>query len=117
MSSGGLKLPAVGEPLLTLRSVSKAYGEVKAVAGVDMEIPRGSIYGFLGPNGAGKTTALRCIMNIILPDSGEVLLAGEPLGYFWFYHLVLAGTVRLAAIPLDLAPALLNLPEPAGPGA
>jgi ABC-2 type transport system ATP-binding protein len=79
MSDSGLQLPAVGEPLLALKAVSKAYGDVKAVAGVDLEIPRGAIYGFLGPNGAGKTTTIRCIMNIILPDSGQVLLAGEPL--------------------------------------
>jgi ABC-2 type transport system ATP-binding protein len=46
---------------------------------VSLEIPRGSIYGFLGPNGAGKTTTIRSIMNIILPDSGEILLAGKPL--------------------------------------
>lgn len=79
MTERGLTLPAPGESMLTLRSVSKAYGEVKAVAGVDLDIPRGAIYGFLGPNGAGKTTTIRCIMNIILPDSGEVLLAGRPL--------------------------------------
>ncbi|MCP4572302.1 MAG: ATP-binding cassette domain-containing protein [bacterium] len=80
MTTNHATLPAVGEPLLTLRGVSKAYGTKQAVAGVDLAIPRGSIYGFLGPNGAGKTTTIRSIMNIILPDSGEILLAGEPLG-------------------------------------
>ena len=79
MASSDLILPPVGEPLLTLKSVSKSYGEVKAVAGVNLEIPRGSIYGFLGPNGAGKTTTIRGIMNIVLPDSGEILLSGRPL--------------------------------------
>ena len=79
MSSGGFNLPAVGEPLLTLESVTKSYGEVKAVSGVNLAIPRGCIYGFLGPNGAGKTTTIRSIMNIILPDTGEIRLAGQPL--------------------------------------
>ncbi len=79
MTNGDLNLPGVGESLLTLNSVSKSYGEVNAVVGVDLEIPRGCIYGFLGPNGAGKTTTIRCIMNIILPDSGEILMAGRPL--------------------------------------
>ena len=46
---------------------------------MNLEIPRGSIYGFLGPNGAGKTTTIRSIMNIILPDGGEIHLAGRPL--------------------------------------
>jgi ABC-2 type transport system ATP-binding protein len=74
-----LELPAVGQPLLTLRGVSKTYGTTRAVADVNLSIPRGSIYGFLGPNGAGKTTTIRSIMNIILPDRGEILLAGRPL--------------------------------------
>jgi len=72
-------LPAVGETLLTLRGVSKSYGTKQAARDVCLSIPRGAIYGFLGPNGAGKTTTIRCIMNIILPDSGEILLAGRPL--------------------------------------
>ena len=74
------ELPAVGEPLLTLRGVSKAYGTKEAVRDVNLTIPRGAIYGFLGPNGAGKTTTIRSIMNIILPDTGEILLAGRPMG-------------------------------------
>lgn len=69
----------MGEPILTLRDVAKSYGKVEAVKGVSMRIPRGSTYGFLGPNGAGKTTTIRSIMNIVPPDSGEILLSGRPL--------------------------------------
>lgn len=72
-------LPPRGESILSLRRISKAYGGLQAVKEFSLEIPRGSIYGFLGPNGAGKTTALRCILNIILPDSGDILFAGQPL--------------------------------------
>ena len=79
MPSRTVQMPHLGEPILSLRSISKSFGRVKAVQDVSLEIPRGSIYGFLGPNGAGKTTTIRCIMNIILPDSGEVLFAGQPL--------------------------------------
>lgn len=71
--------PPVGAPLLTLRRVCKSYGDKRAVHDVSLEVPRGSIYGFLGPNGSGKTTTIRSIMNIILPDSGEILLAGGPM--------------------------------------
>lgn len=80
MASARLSLPAPGEPLLVLREVAKSYGSVHAVRGISLAIPRGSIYGFLGPNGAGKTTTIRIIMNIILPDAGEVAFAGRPLG-------------------------------------
>jgi ABC-2 type transport system ATP-binding protein len=77
--SAAAALPPVGAPILTLSHVSKSYGDVHAVRDVNLEIPRGCIYGFLGPNGAGKTTAIRSIMNIILPDRGEILLAGSRL--------------------------------------
>ena len=80
MTDSPLQLPPVGAPLLTLRGVTKHYGEKRAAHDVNLSIPRGSIYGFLGPNGAGKTTTIRSIMNIIMPDSGEIRLAGRPLG-------------------------------------
>jgi len=72
-----------------LDSLCKSFGDVRAVDGLSVSVPAGSIYGFLGPNGAGKTTTLRMIMNIIRPDSGriEVLsarsdkLAKERIGY------------------------------------
>lgn len=79
MNGSILNLPPVGQPLLTLKSVSKSYGQTRAVDDVNLAIPRGSIYGFLGPNGAGKTTTIRSIMNIILPDQGDILLAGQPM--------------------------------------
>ena len=56
----------------------KTYGDFVAVGGVSLAVPRGTIFGLLGPNGAGKTTTLRMIMDIIAPDSGEVLLFGHP---------------------------------------
>jgi len=79
MNTGALDLPPLGQPILILKSVSKSYGKTRAAVDVNLSIPRGSIYGFLGPNGAGKTTTIRSIMNIILPDKGEILLAGRPL--------------------------------------
>lgn len=76
---GTIALPPVGQTLLQVEGLTKRYGEKTAVDGVDLTIPRGSIYGFLGPNGAGKTTTIRCIMDIILPDAGTVILGGQPL--------------------------------------
>lgn len=79
MNTSVSSLPGLGQPFLTLNSITKAYGSKIAANDVNLSIPRGSIYGFLGPNGAGKTTTIRSIMNIILPDSGEILLANEPM--------------------------------------
>lgn len=79
MSKTTLNLPPIGEPILTLADVNKSYGTKQAAQNVNLSIPRGAIYGFLGPNGAGKTTTIRAIMKILLPDSGEIHLAGQAL--------------------------------------
>ncbi|MCG2460621.1 ATP-binding cassette domain-containing protein [Flavobacteriaceae bacterium F89] len=65
--------------ILVAKEVSKHYGRHTALNKISLEIPENSIYGLLGPNGAGKTTLIRIINQITHPDSGEVLLAGQPL--------------------------------------
>ncbi|HKX23082.1 MAG TPA: ATP-binding cassette domain-containing protein [Rhizorhapis sp.] len=55
----------------------KDFGSFRAVDGVDIAVPKGSIYGILGPNGAGKTTMIRMLLGIIDPDAGERSLLGE----------------------------------------
>jgi ABC-2 type transport system ATP-binding protein len=62
---------------LQLKNVRKAYQGHVAVKGLDLEVPKGSVFGLLGPNGAGKTTSIRMAMDIIGPDSGEVLIMGR----------------------------------------
>jgi ABC-2 type transport system ATP-binding protein len=56
----------------------KSYGRVQALAGLDLEVARGVVYGFLGPNGAGKTTTIRCLLGLVRPDAGTVELLGAP---------------------------------------
>src|SRR5262249_22928914 len=58
------------------RGLSKSYGDVRALRGVDLEVRPGEIFGFLGPNGAGKTTAIRCLLDLIRPDAGTVRVLG-----------------------------------------
>jgi len=65
---------------VSLRNLVKTFGQHRAVDGVSLEIPRGHIYGLIGPNGAGKTTTIRMILDIIRPDSGEVVVLGTPAG-------------------------------------
>ena len=62
---------------LLIESVSKAFGEVKALDGISLEINPGEVFGFLGANGAGKTTAMRIVLDIIRPDSGSVTWNGR----------------------------------------
>jgi ABC-2 type transport system ATP-binding protein len=64
-------------PALEVRSVSKSFGEFKAVDSVSFSIEAGEVYGFIGPNGAGKTTTMRIIATLALPDEGDVLVEGS----------------------------------------
>jgi ABC-2 type transport system ATP-binding protein len=65
--------------LLRLNRLSKSFGAVRAVDGVNLEVREGEIYGLLGPNGAGKTTTLSMICGLLKPDSGEVTIQGQAL--------------------------------------
>ena len=58
-------------------NVRKRFGKVDALAGLTLAIPKGSVVGLLGRNGAGKTTALRCLVGLQVPDSGEVRVLGR----------------------------------------
>jgi ABC-2 type transport system ATP-binding protein len=62
-----------------LSAVRKCYGDFVAVEGLSLSIRPAGIYGLLGPNGAGKTSTIRMIMGIIMPDSGQITVFGEPL--------------------------------------
>ena len=64
---------------IVLENVTKTFGETLAVDRLSLSVPKGSVYGFIGPNGSGKTTTLRMIMNILVPDSGEIRIFGERL--------------------------------------
>ncbi len=59
-----------------VQGLSKQFGSKLAVAGLDLEIPSGSMFGLVGPNGAGKTTSLRMITGLLRPDAGRVTVAG-----------------------------------------
>jgi ABC-2 type transport system ATP-binding protein len=61
---------------LMTQGLTKSYGKVRALRGVDLEVQRGEIFGYLGPNGAGKTTTIRCLLDLIRPDGGAVRVLG-----------------------------------------
>ena len=64
-------------PPIEVRGLVKRYGELTAVAGVDLTVEPGDVYGYLGPNGAGKTTSLRMMLGLIRADEGTVRLFGR----------------------------------------
>jgi ABC-2 type transport system ATP-binding protein len=64
-------------PAIAVEGLERAFGDVLAVRGVDLEVEEGEIYGFLGPNGAGKTTTVRMLTTLLLPTGGTATVAGH----------------------------------------
>jgi branched-chain amino acid transport system ATP-binding protein len=81
-------------PLLSTRALSKSFGGLRAVDGVDLELGRGEILGVIGPNGAGKTTLFSLIAGSVRPTGGEVYLQGSRATGRPAHRLVRAGVVR-----------------------
>jgi branched-chain amino acid transport system permease protein len=72
--------PAFGAPILELNDVSRAFGGLKAVEGVTLSVPEGTIYGIIGPNGAGKTTLFNVLNGFLAADRGIMRFAGQEIG-------------------------------------
>ncbi|MFI5531563.1 ABC transporter ATP-binding protein [Kitasatospora sp. NPDC051853] len=72
--------PAAPAEVIRTRGLTKRFpGGQLAVDGLDLTVPRGSVFGFLGPNGSGKTTTIRMLLGLIAPSSGEAVVLGEPM--------------------------------------
>ena len=69
---------ALEAPVLT-RGLTKQFRHQTAVAGIDLEVPAGAVYGFLGPNGSGKTTTIRMLLGLVTPTSGSITMLGQPM--------------------------------------
>ena len=64
-------------PAISVRGLTKRFGDFTAVDGIDFDVPRGTIFGFLGPNGSGKTTTIRMLTGTSGPNAGQALVLGE----------------------------------------
>jgi len=64
-------------PAILVEGLTKSFGDVHALRGIDLSVPRGTVLGVLGPNGAGKTTAVRILTTLLLPDGGRALVEGR----------------------------------------
>ena len=80
MPGGGKLAALIDAPAIRTRDLAKRYGDITALAGLTMTIPRGDVFGFLGPNGAGKTTAVKILLGLTPATSGEGEVLGADIG-------------------------------------
>jgi D-xylose transport system ATP-binding protein len=78
-SSSEPERPASREPRLRLRGITKSFGAVRALSGVDFEVYAGEVVGLVGDNGAGKSTLIKVISGVGPADEGEIFVEGEPV--------------------------------------
>ena len=71
------ELPSAADSAISARGLVKRFGDVRAVDGIDLEVPRGMIFAILGPNGAGKTTLMRMFATLTKPDAGSASVMGH----------------------------------------
>ncbi|MFZ1410914.1 MAG: ABC transporter ATP-binding protein [Micropruina sp.] len=69
--------PVNPDAAISVRGLTKRFGDFTAVDGIDVDVPRGQVFGFLGPNGSGKTTTIRMLTGTIAPQAGQALVLGE----------------------------------------
>jgi ABC-type multidrug transport system ATPase subunit len=69
--------PTSGRAMVEARGLVKRYGDVVALAGLDLTVPEGTVLGLLGPNGAGKTTAVSILTTLLMADAGHAIVAGH----------------------------------------
>src|ERR1700738_133176 len=67
------------ESLLRLRGITKSFGPVQALSGIDLDVPTGEVTALVGDNGAGKSVLVKCIAGIHSPDGGQILWEGHPV--------------------------------------
>ena len=86
--------PRAGEVVVDVSSLSKDYGGVHAVRGVDLQVRSGEVVGLIGPNGAGKTTLVNMISGLVPPSSGTATVLGVPVGRTPVHRVAAAGVSR-----------------------
>jgi len=93
--------------MISIRHLSKSFGNLRVLDDVSLDIHRGTVTAILGPNASGKSTLLKCILGLVNPDSGKILIDSEPIAGRWHYRAKLGYMPQIARLPEHLTVAEL----------
>ncbi|QQX75811.1 MULTISPECIES: ABC transporter ATP-binding protein [Aequorivita] len=88
--------------MIEVKNLYKKFGKNEVLKGIDLTIDRGGIFSVLGPNGSGKTTLIKCILGMVLPDSGQIFIDGKPLKNNFKYRNEIDYLPQIANFPGNL---------------
>ena len=85
--------------MVRLENISKKFGKVEVLRGVDLEVAESGVFAILGPNGSGKTTLIKCILGMVLPDEGNITVDGTNIKKNWDYRNNIDYLPQIARFP------------------
>lgn len=88
--------------MITIKDLHKRFGKNKVLKGIDLDIAEGGIFAVLGPNGSGKTTMIKCILGMVIPDQGTILVGDKPIKRNWKYRKQIDYLPQIANFPGNL---------------
>lgn len=89
--------------MIEIKNLHKKFGKLTVLDGLDLTISKGGIFAILGPNGSGKTTLIKCLLGMVVPNKGEILLDNESVLGKWDYRNNLNYLPQIANFPANLS--------------
>ncbi|MBI4946984.1 MAG: ABC transporter ATP-binding protein [Bacteroidetes bacterium] len=89
--------------MVEVKNIEKSFGKLTVLKGVNVHILKGKVIAILGPNGSGKTTLIKCILGLVLPDKGDILVGGENIKNNWTYRNNIGYLPQIARFPENLS--------------
>ena len=88
--------------MVEVKNIEKSFGKLSVLKGVNVTIEKGKVVAILGPNGSGKTTLIKCMLGLVLPDKGEILIEGGNIKNSWQYRNTIGYLPQIARFPENL---------------
>lgn len=88
--------------MISIKNLSKRYGKLQVLNNLSVELERGQVVAVIGPNGAGKTTVIKCLLGMVLPDSGEVSVDDELVLRQWEYRRKIGYMPQISHFPENM---------------
>lgn len=97
-----IKNPLCTELMIKIENLHKNFGKLTVLDGLNLEIKKGGIFAILGPNGSGKTTLIKCLLGMVIPNSGKIIHENESVLHKWRYRNKINYLPQIANFPANL---------------